>query len=527
VDRAWYRAAVLQRLRRAVLVVAYVALATALVAHLRHFYDARTRFTSLLTFGEEFQAHRLARLRDVPIFTYAQAEGFDGQFYAQLAVAGNPFDPELRHALDSAPYRSKRVLLPMVAHAAGLGNPAWVLGVYALANVICWLLLAVLLARWWFPPTELDNLLRWGGVLFGEGMLSSLRHGLTDAPALLVVAIGVRLFETQRRAAAAAVLAAAGLVRETSVLAAAVFLPAGRVPARDARRALIAAALCVAPAAIWSTVLYVHHGAGGGTRNFAVPLAGFVAKLRELADGWRAHGFDEATRTGVLTVVALATQVGFVIARPRPAQMWWRLAAAFALLWLCLGRTVWEGMPPAAGRVVLPLTLAFNVLVPRGRRGVVLLLAGNLSVLCAATVLRPPAGWSHVDFTRGITCTYERGWHAAERLERGTWRWAAGDAASLRLHNPTAEPVAVTLRFSVTSVVDRTVRVRASGREQTFALHEPSRRLPAVVGPIALRSGEDADVTFTTAEPAWVEAGGKGRRLTFAVEDLAAAVAGL
>ena len=73
----------------------------------------------MILFGDHFAAKRLPRLHDVPLYTYARSYGYDGQFYAQIAVAGNPFDRDLEAALDSPGYRTRRVLLPAVAHLLG------------------------------------------------------------------------------------------------------------------------------------------------------------------------------------------------------------------------------------------------------------------------------------------------------------------------------------------------------------------------------------------------------------------------
>lgn len=137
----------------------YVALASALLLHVADFRDRQSAFTPLIVFGDRFAPHRLSGLRTVPLYTYRDSDGYDGQFYAQVAVAGNPFDPELPIALDAPAYRSGRVLVPLLAHLAGFGRPAWVLTAYALSNVVSWLILAWVTARWWFPPTDLHNLL--------------------------------------------------------------------------------------------------------------------------------------------------------------------------------------------------------------------------------------------------------------------------------------------------------------------------------------------------------------------------------
>jgi len=155
--------------------IVYLALLVRLVIEIGRWHDPHTGFSSLIDFGDQFAARRVASLSDVPLYTYARSSGYDGQFYAQLAVAGNPLDPELDRALDSAGYRARRALLPALVHLAGLGRPAWIIQAYALANLLCSLILAALLARWWFPPTDLHNLLRWVGTLFGAGMMVSVR----------------------------------------------------------------------------------------------------------------------------------------------------------------------------------------------------------------------------------------------------------------------------------------------------------------------------------------------------------------
>ena len=92
-SRSW------RRLWRWRYLAAYVALAASLLAHVAEFYHPDTGFSALILFGDAFESSRLARLREVPIYTIA-GDGFDGQFYAQIAVAGNPFDPELATAIE-------------------------------------------------------------------------------------------------------------------------------------------------------------------------------------------------------------------------------------------------------------------------------------------------------------------------------------------------------------------------------------------------------------------------------------------
>ena len=48
---------------------------------------------------------------------------------------------------------------------------------------------------------------------------------------------------------------------------------------------------------------------------------------------------------------------------------------------LVVGPAVWDGIPGAITRVVLPMTLAFNILVPRHRWFLPLWVLGNANLL--------------------------------------------------------------------------------------------------------------------------------------------------
>ena len=89
-------------------------------------------------------------------------------------------------------------------------------------------------------------------------------------------------------------------------------------------------------------------------------------------------------------VIALAAQWLFFVLRWRPAERWWRVGVVFAVMMMFLSTPVWEGYPGAATRVLLPMTLAFNVLLPRGARWLPLLLVGNLTVAASVFELSPP-----------------------------------------------------------------------------------------------------------------------------------------
>jgi hypothetical protein len=503
-------AARLWRLRYAAV---YIACLGGFSHALSRFHDPHTGYSSLILFGEHFAPRRLPRLADVPLYTYARQDGYDGQFYAQMAVAGNPFDRALTRALDDPPYRERRILLPLVTHIMGLGRPVAIVQLFALSNLLCLAVLAALLARWWFPPTDLHNLLRWAGVVFGAGMVVSAARSLTDGPALLLVAVGLRQIERGRTWPAAAVLALAGLARETSVLAAVAFWPPGAA-ASARRRALLASLACLGPIAVWMAILAVRHGRVGGLNNLGPPFSALLAKAHEIAAAWRARGFDAAVRDEILIAAGLGVQVAFVVARPRAGEPWWRVGAAFATLAAFLGWPVWEGFPSAAARAALPLTLAFNRLAPRTRGGLALLLAGNLGVFVLPDVLDAYAPTEQVIFA-GNVCAFRRdGWYPPEHAGRQTWRWTSG-AATLVISTGDWQPRTASVDFALRSVTARTVTVRVgkTGPSTSVTLR-PGHLVPVHLGPFAMPPGS-TEIVFSSAEPAWNEP--DGRPLAFAL----------
>jgi hypothetical protein len=502
--------------------VSYLALTGWFLFGLAGYHDSRTGLTSLMLFGGSFQPRRLERLRGLPIFTSAGSFGYDGQFYSQIAVTGTPFDPELRTALDAPAYRSLRILMPIVAHVAGLGHPWWVLNAYALIGIVSWLILAWVLARWWFPPVDFQNLLRWSGCLLGGGMIVSVTRSLTEGPSLLLIVFAIRALETNRRWLSAALFAAGGLVRETTILCAPALLPTTIENRRDWIRSIAETIACVAPVILWMAVLTAYLGfpLGGSTSHMVWPLAAAIRKVHVVLATARSHGFDKWVRTDWFTLVSLGVQAGFILARPRFRSPLWRIGAVFAVLGLFLGWPMWVDTPPPIARNLLPLAFAFNRLAPSGRRGVFLLALGNLSVLSAASLIQPPI-FENQTFSNGITFDYGPGWFATEREGPRTWRWASG-STTLVLHNPTSRTFKVVLEATLISNTDRTITMAAHDETSSFTL-KPGQPTAAAFGPFSLPPG-DTPVAFRTSEPPWLESPFGGRPLAFSIEGLRAEV---
>ncbi|MDI1248674.1 MAG: hypothetical protein PSV13_07290 [Lacunisphaera sp.] len=344
-------------------------------------FSPQTGFTSLLRFGETWQDRRHSSLHDLPIATVPRSNGYDGQFYAQIAL-----DPLLRGAqlaqiIDAPAYRARRILTPAAAGAIGLGNPWWTLQAYALINVFCWFALGWLLLKQ-IEGTGWLAFARWAGCMFSLGVLDSVRQSLVDLPALLLLVLAVTA-HTQARAPLW--LGLGSLAKETNLLGAfALSCDASLRPFlwKRAVTALLATSL---PLALWSVYVHQRLGdstGGNGLGNFTWPLLGLLKQtqisLREISLG----NFDSRYTFGLIGIIGLGTQFWVLWRHRQPASPWWRIGVAYSLLLLFLSSWVWSGYW-AACRAVLPVTFAFNLLLPANRFFWPLWITGNLTLVHA------------------------------------------------------------------------------------------------------------------------------------------------
>lgn len=450
-------------LLRSPLRVAYVGSVGLFLWCVAQFYTRETGFTSLISIGELLSDSKVTALRQTPHYIYESSPGYDGAYYVQLALYPTLDNPELKKAIDNLPYRARRILFCWAAWAMGLGQPAWIVQAHALINVICWLALAWILLRW-FPPTSWENFLRWAAVMFSHGVCMSVRNSLVDAPSLLLVALALRWFEDGRRGAGAVTLALAGLGKETSLLASAGLDFDWRAPRTWWRPALTVAMIGL-PLLLWMGYIRLKFGPADdpGLGNFTLPLAGYGEKLRTAWGEAFAHDGAELNWATLGVVIALAAQWLFFVLRWRPDDRWWRVGIVFAAMMTFLSTPVWEGYPGAATRVLLPLTLAFNVLVPRSPRWWALLLAGNLTVAASVFAFSPPHDFYQIrgdaELRTALRVVTPTGWHGPERHLEQKWRWA-GERAELRLINTGAAPIGLVVQAKASAVTEpRLLRV--------------------------------------------------------------------
>jgi hypothetical protein len=204
-----------------------------------------------------------------------------------------------------------------------------------------------------------------------------------------------------------------------------------------------------------------------GLNNFALPLAGLAEKWG-VTFASRAELNDQTLWWATLALTAgLTAQALFFAVRWRPKEIWWRVGATFMILMLFLAQPVWEGYPGAAGRVLLPMTLAFNILVPRGRRWLAVLLAGNLTVVAGFKEFTPPREFFTVSAPRELLSEVRvvrtGGWYGSEDSGGLRWRWSSGkDRPGLRIVNDSGAPLTIVCEGQVASALDeRRLRISA------------------------------------------------------------------
>jgi hypothetical protein len=337
-------------------------------------WDRASGFTPLIAFGENWAPQRLPALKDLPVAT-VPGGGYDGQFYAQIAVQPEPTSPVVQKALDNPAYRFRRILLPLLAHVLGGGQPWAILNIYALLNLAAWLWLA---AIWWVEvgaSTKFGAAV-WLACLLSLGALDSVRLSLTDLPATLCLVLAVRAMQKSRPKLATLWFLAGGLVRETSIFAGMVF-PNGKTPAA---RVWLWRGLAVAPVMAWTVWLWLYMPGDSGAQVLAWPGVGVVEHLATCARQIAAGNFDSRYVFGLIGALGLAYQSLFLLTSWRESDPWTRLGLPFAVLFWCLSPYVFSGYW-AAARAVLPLTFAFNRLLPRDRSFWFHFIAGNLFML--------------------------------------------------------------------------------------------------------------------------------------------------
>jgi hypothetical protein len=490
-------------------------------------------YTYFIQFCAKFHDRYLPEVKAVVHHEMPYSDGYDSQWYAQIAVHPHLSDPELAVAVDSLPYRARRILFMWTAWIFGGGNPARVLDAFALQNVVAWYLLALLLLRW-FPPSDWGNVLRWTSVLLSFGLIFSVRNALLDGPSLLLTAAGMALIEARRPWMGALVMGISGLGKDTSILSGSAIGPPSPRDRATWGPWVAKMALVAVPLAVWLVCIrfWLGDAHAVGTRNFAAPFAGLANKVQDLVSSFLA-GSGRARDVAILdtaTILGILAQFFFFAFRVRWRDPWWRVGASYAVLMVFLGDAVWESYPSASVRVLLPMTLAFNILVPRRGWWLGLLLLGNLGVVSSQDLLKPPGretfvvkGPSGLSFnertSRSVEVVFGKAnWWHPEKSRWEYFRWSLGDS-TLAIRNPQAFPILADVRFRLRSVDERAALVSLDGALVWNGILRPGEVRKATIAGIVLKPG-DTTLLFQSDRPGSYPGGGDHRRLSYSVRDL-------
>lgn len=487
------------------------------VVQVARFYHPVYGFTSLIQLDSSSEAGMLPELRERPIYVYRETGGYDGQYYAQLACRPTLRDPALLQAIDNLGYRARRCLTSWTAWLLALGDPTRALDIYTLINPFCWLVLAALLLVV-FPPRSLHSFVAWIGLLCSAGVLGSVRLALTDLPALTLITAAAIVFQRGRSFGATGLLAAAVLARETSLLT----FPAFR--GETLKRTLVRAVACVAPFIGWYIYIRVTIGPGSdGWDNLTWPGVYFLAKWRYCLGDLGNEKYPLLAWTSLLSMIGITVQAVWLVARPDWKNLWWRLGIGHVGLMLMLGWAPWEGYPGAATRVLLPLQLAFNALVPRSRSGLILLVLGNLSFASGLMfIFDVPRERDELAAARIEPAAYVArlgpGFYGPE--QRGSHRWCwANREATLRLQRwHGSDPVHVEFTLHAFSP-PRTVTVK-QGDRVWWSGRLDRGDVPVVIDAMPFGADGTAELRIVSDEPGVKEnSSDDARTIAFSIAD--------
>jgi len=365
--------------------IVIVLVAILLVLPARIFFEhfsPNSGYLGLIYFGEKFKDSALPEVKAIAPVASSPL-GYDGQFYAQLALRPALVDPALARALDNPVYRARRIGLPFLAFCLGLGNPAWILHIYALLNFCFWLTLLVALLRFVGCQRYRDLLLAFS-LLWSTGTLTSVARALTDFPATVLGVLAV--LTNSHWIMAAMLLGATGLIKETSVLSFAAAPWGQRSQGLHFKRLVITTAILLLPIASWVIYVHVRLDSGSvGEENFAFPFFGITHKLYGSLYGLATEGASASLSRQatylfeVLCPASLVVQAIYLTAKPRFGSPAWRFGIGFVMLLALLGEGTWVEQY-AYCRILLPLTFSFNLLIHEhesGRRFAAWYLLGN------------------------------------------------------------------------------------------------------------------------------------------------------
>jgi hypothetical protein len=291
-----------------------------------------------------------------PSLTVQTADrGFDGQFFYR--VGAEPFATEERVEgveFDLPALRASRIGYGALAWAASFGDP----------DLLPWSLLAVnvvaagaLGAAAGALAQHLGRHAAWGlALVLWPGFAYTLSLDTAELVASAFAVGGLVAVTRHRWPAAAALLAAAALTRETALVYAGAVALAGLLELRNgrtsssttntARGQLLAGFVAIDVFVMWQVIVWLRFeqlaiGSSGGSNNLGPPFAGLLTELgRSLPPGGGEELYRLACIVGLLALVGLAAAAWRSTAAPLAIRIAWVPAALLVVL---LNDYQWSG----------------------------------------------------------------------------------------------------------------------------------------------------------------------------------------
>jgi hypothetical protein len=125
--------------------------------------------------------------------------------------------------------------------------------------------------------------------------------------------------------------------------------------------------------------------------QLSAPAVAFLEAWQRAVGAASQSGWLSMEALPLVALAGVTAQAACLLAvcRRRWREPWWRVGAAFVALLLVIKAEIWLG---AYLRVLLPLTFAFNLLLPPGRMFWPLFVAGNAGLSTSLLLLGDPLG---------------------------------------------------------------------------------------------------------------------------------------
>ncbi len=314
-------------------------------------------------FGEHFEHRYIEEIKQVDAFIKPNSGGYDGQFYAQLATDPSLQNPHFEEAIDEPAYRSRRILLPAIAHLLALGNPEASILVYCSLNIIIWYAFAFFIWSW-LKVSDARGFAKWTACVLSMGVMDSVKYSLTDLPSVFLILALIRYASSQRILVSGGFIASLFL-KETNLLAMAAIPHLKGSPREWVKpmvRWVISSVIAIALFYFWYRSINLRFGNFNGVSgNFDWPLVSMVRNLWQAILELYAGNWDDRYIFRTLSVIGFGVQIGYLVTRiPQFRDPMIRLGLIYGFLFLFLGDLVWWGYW-AVCRVALPMTIAFNL----------------------------------------------------------------------------------------------------------------------------------------------------------------------